>query len=61
MEPSKDANLELAMLDSRAGVKLFVRVCDWANDVFSLVKIHRSRFLLANEFHVVVLRYRFFL
>ena len=32
-----------------------VRVCDWANHVFSLVKIHRSRFLLANGFNVLVL------
>ena len=38
----------------------FVRVCDWANDVFSLVKIHRSRFLLANGFNVLVLRGLFF-
>ena len=60
MEPSKEANLELAMLDSRVGVKLFVRVCDWANDVFSLVKIHRTRFLLANGFNVLVLRGLFF-
>ena len=35
-------------------------VCDWANDVFSLVKIHRSRFLLANGFNALVLRGLFF-
>ena len=37
-----------------------VCVCDWVNDVFSPVKIHRSRLLLANGFNVLVLSYRFF-
>ena len=53
MEIPKEANLELAMLDSRAGVKLAGLDC-------ALVNFHRSRFLLANGFNELVLRGIFF-
>ena len=42
MEPSKEANLELAMLDSRVGVKLAGRDC-------ALVNFRRSRFWLGER------------
>ena len=44
MEPSKEANLELAMLDSRVGVKLAGRDCVLVNFRRSRLRLGESRF-----------------
>ena len=65
MQPSKEANLELTMLDSRVGVNFVGCNCALLNFRHSRLWLggkkffHRSRFPLANGFSVLVLRYRF--